>query len=96
MRVCHSGRVTELEAQRLEEVRPDREAFLNQLRSDIEQQVAPKLALSIFVAVSPQMPSQMLLHDIIQCNLPQLCVLLCMQAKARNVTVHLPPIQPEK
>ena len=31
-------RVTEIEAERLEEARPDREAFLRQLRTDIEQQ----------------------------------------------------------
>ena len=31
-------RVTELEAARLEETRPDREAFLRQLRADVEEQ----------------------------------------------------------
>jgi len=44
-------KVTEIEAARLEEARPEREAFLRQLRADIEE-----------------------------------------QAKARNVTVHLPPV----
>ncbi len=31
-------RVTELEAAKLEEARPDREAFLRQLRADVEEQ----------------------------------------------------------
>ncbi len=35
-------RVTELEAARLEESRPDREAFLRQLRADIEAQAATR------------------------------------------------------
>ena len=36
---CVTGRrVTEIEAERLEEARPDREAFLRQLRTDIERQ----------------------------------------------------------
>lgn len=36
--LANGARVTELEAGRLEEARPEREAFLRQLRSDIEQQ----------------------------------------------------------
>jgi hypothetical protein len=36
--LCVVSRVTEIEAERLEEARPDREAFLRQLRTDIEQQ----------------------------------------------------------
>ncbi len=51
-------RVTELEAARLEETRPEREAFLRQLRADIEEQARERHVTVHFPEPAPPPASE--------------------------------------